>query len=201
MRGCAIAPGVPAGSAISKFQFLSMHKVCSPPVKRCEPGAIPGGGAILDSQPDQRAGAGLNPDGAARLEEHVLGCPPFSRGVTGTPRDFINRRSGCDCRFRFESNSGGLTRVGRFPAGSNFSPAWCKSSTSGSQPECYARKRSPATRSGDCMAAGAATLGALPGAGAPFPSIAQKQSTRPITGRPGSITSWRDHSGCVAERD
>ena len=55
------AGAIPAGS-----KFLSMHKVCSPPVKRCEPGAIPGGGATLDSQPDERAGAGLNPDGAAK---------------------------------------------------------------------------------------------------------------------------------------
>ena len=87
------------------------------------------------------------------------------------------------------------------------SPAWCKSSTPGSQPENH---------------------GALPGAGATYlrtivqkengkltsadrgalphratilhSSVAQKQSLRPISGRPRRTPARRDH-GCVAETD
>src|SRR6185295_18419407 len=60
-------------------QFLSMHRVCSPPVKRCELGAMPRGGAISQTERvrsvEETVLKTVAPSSVSKVR--VLGAPPF----------------------------------------------------------------------------------------------------------------------------
>ena len=144
----------------SQDEFLSTHRVCGPPVKRCELGAMPRGGAISRTERVRPVeDAVLKTVALAMVSKvRVLGAPLFHVPVAQqTESDPL-----LEDQMRVRLSPGTLT------------PAWCNSSTLGSQP---------------------GNLGALPSAGAIFiRPIVQKENGRPTPGRPWSITTSGDHS-------
>ena len=72
-------------SALPREAFLSTHRVCGPPVKRCELGAMPRGGAIFSEHVRPVEEAVLKTVAPCKVSGvQVPGAPLFSRPCSST---------------------------------------------------------------------------------------------------------------------